>query len=91
MYVALVVLNIVLLYVGEWFCVVRGSGHIVKCILLFNGLFYWRCIVCFKGKCPKPLRNRDVITLRSWLPIGKDYIIMNYSVKHAVCMDNHIQ
>uniref|UniRef100_A0A3Q1EAP1 START domain-containing protein 10 n=1 Tax=Acanthochromis polyacanthus TaxID=80966 RepID=A0A3Q1EAP1_9TELE len=34
------------------------------------------------GKCPKPLRNRDVITLRSWLPIGKDYIIMNYSVKH---------
>ncbi|XP_042341998.1 START domain-containing protein 10 [Plectropomus leopardus] len=33
--------------------------------------------------CPSPLRNRDVITLRSWLPIGKDYIIMNYSVKHA--------
>lgn len=38
------------------------------------------------GSCPKPLRNRDVITLRSWLPIGKDYIIMNYSVKHAVSM-----
>lgn len=36
------------------------------------------------GKCPKPLRNRDVITLRSWLQTGKDYIIMNYSVKHAV-------
>lgn len=36
------------------------------------------------GRCPHPLRNRDVITLRSWLPIGKDYIIMNYSVKHAV-------
>lgn len=36
------------------------------------------------GRCPKPLRNRDVITLRSWLPMGKDYIIMNYSVKHAV-------
>ncbi|KAK1786163.1 hypothetical protein P4O66_017879, partial [Electrophorus voltai] len=35
-----------------------------------------------EGKCPKPLRNRDVITLRSWLPIGNDYIIMNYSVKH---------
>lgn len=36
------------------------------------------------GKCPKPLKNRDVITLRSWLPMGNDYIIMNYSVKHPV-------
>uniref|UniRef100_A0A8D1NPS8 START domain-containing protein n=1 Tax=Sus scrofa TaxID=9823 RepID=A0A8D1NPS8_PIG len=34
------------------------------------------------GRCPKPLKNRDVITLRSWLPMGTDYIIMNYSVKH---------
>ncbi|XP_051843153.1 START domain-containing protein 10 isoform X2 [Antechinus flavipes] len=33
-------------------------------------------------RCPKPLKNRDVITLRSWLPMGADYIIMNYSVKH---------
>lgn len=41
------------------------------------------------GSCPKPLRNRDVITLRSWLPIGKDYIIMNYSVKHAVSVYTH--
>ncbi|KAM9358796.1 START domain-containing protein 10 [Symphorus nematophorus] len=39
------------------------------------GYYAWRC--------PKPFRNRDVVTLRSWLPIGKDYIIMNYSVKHA--------
>ncbi|KAK6296467.1 START domain-containing protein 10-like [Coregonus clupeaformis] len=37
----------------------------------------------YSWKCPKPLRNRDVITLRSWLPMGSDYIIMNYSVKHA--------
>ncbi|XP_068601536.1 START domain-containing protein 10 [Brachionichthys hirsutus] len=37
----------------------------------------------YAWKCPGPLRNRDVVTLRSWLPIGKDYIIMNYSVKHA--------
>ncbi|KAF0030558.1 hypothetical protein F2P81_017289 [Scophthalmus maximus] len=37
----------------------------------------------YSWKCPKPVRNRDVITLRSWLPIGKDYIIMNYSVKHV--------
>uniref|UniRef100_A0A8C1JUS7 StAR related lipid transfer domain containing 10 n=1 Tax=Cyprinus carpio TaxID=7962 RepID=A0A8C1JUS7_CYPCA len=38
----------------------------------------------YSWKCPKPLKNRDVITLRSWLPMGNDYIIMNYSVKHAV-------
>ncbi|KAM3837534.1 LOW QUALITY PROTEIN: START domain-containing protein 10 [Vipera latastei] len=37
----------------------------------------------YAWKCPKPLKNRDVITLRSWLPMGSDYIIMNYSVKHA--------
>ncbi|XP_030412304.1 START domain-containing protein 10 [Gopherus flavomarginatus] len=36
----------------------------------------------YAWKCPKPLKNRDVITLRSWLPMGADYIIMNYSVKH---------
>lgn len=42
------------------------------------------CFSFWTGKCPKPVRNRDVITLRSWLPIGKDYIIMNYSVKHVV-------
>lgn len=36
------------------------------------------------GRCPKPLKNRDFITLRSWLPMGSDYIIMNYSVKHPV-------
>ncbi|XP_063060394.1 START domain-containing protein 10 [Engraulis encrasicolus] len=36
----------------------------------------------YSWRCPKPLRNRDVITLRSWLPMGNDYIIMNYSVKH---------
>ncbi|GCC39703.1 hypothetical protein chiPu_0023636, partial [Chiloscyllium punctatum] len=34
-------------------------------------------------RCPKPLKNRDVVTLRSWLPMGSDYIIMNYSVKHS--------
>ncbi|CAI5773636.1 START domain-containing protein 10 [Podarcis raffonei] len=36
----------------------------------------------YSWKCPKPLKNRDVITLRSWLPMGNDFIIMNYSVKH---------
>ena len=36
------------------------------------------------GKCPKPLKNRDVVTLRSWLPMGDDFIIINRSVKHPV-------
>lgn len=48
--------------------------------------FFFACssLTLTIGKCPNPLRNRDVVTLRSWLPMGKDYIIMNYSVKHAV-------
>uniref|UniRef100_A0A672ULV2 START domain-containing protein 10 n=1 Tax=Strigops habroptila TaxID=2489341 RepID=A0A672ULV2_STRHB len=29
-----------------------------------------------------PLKNRDFVTLRSWLPLGNDYMIINYSVKH---------
>lgn len=41
------------------------------------------------GRCPKPLKNRDVVTLRSWLPMGSDYIIMNYSVKHPVSSLGH--
>ncbi|KAL6480192.1 hypothetical protein MHYP_G00112250 [Metynnis hypsauchen] len=32
--------------------------------------------------CPKPLKNRDVITLRSWQASEDEYIIVNYSVKH---------
>uniref|UniRef100_A0A8C4J5P7 START domain-containing protein 10 n=1 Tax=Dromaius novaehollandiae TaxID=8790 RepID=A0A8C4J5P7_DRONO len=36
----------------------------------------------YSWKCPSPLKNRDFVTLRSWLPLGNDYIIINYSVKH---------
>ncbi|KAI5630043.1 START domain containing 14 isoform X1, partial [Silurus asotus] len=32
--------------------------------------------------CPKPLKNRDVITIRSWHSSEDEYIIVNYSVKH---------
>uniref|UniRef100_A0A8C6RJK8 StAR related lipid transfer domain containing 10 n=1 Tax=Nannospalax galili TaxID=1026970 RepID=A0A8C6RJK8_NANGA len=42
----------------------------------------------YSWRCPKPLKNRDVITLRSWLPMGADYIIMNYSVKHPAPYPN---
>lgn len=43
----------------------------------------------YSWSCPRPLRNRDVVTLRSWLPIGRDYIIMNYSVKHPKYPPKH--
>ncbi|XP_060782968.1 START domain-containing protein 10 [Neoarius graeffei] len=36
----------------------------------------------YSWKCPSPLKNRDFVTMRSWLPLGKDYLIINYSVKH---------
>ncbi|XP_030068531.1 START domain-containing protein 10-like [Microcaecilia unicolor] len=36
----------------------------------------------YSWKCPSPLKNRDFVTLRSWLPLGNDYMIINYSVKH---------
>ncbi|XP_026874369.2 START domain containing 14 [Electrophorus electricus] len=32
--------------------------------------------------CPKPLKNRDVVTLRSWEASEDEYVIVNYSVKH---------
>lgn len=38
----------------------------------------------FLGRCPSPLKNRDFVTMRSWLPLGNDYLIINYSVKHPV-------
>lgn len=62
-----------------------------------RGLHTWRWVshsgtshlVLSLGRCPKPLKNRDVVTLRSWLPMGSDYIIMNYSVKHPVSLARH--
>lgn len=53
-------------------------------IFLYN-MKSW-LFVLFKGKCPSPLKNRDFVTMRSWLPLGNDYLIINYSVKHPVCL-----
>ncbi|XP_028816181.1 START domain-containing protein 10 [Denticeps clupeoides] len=36
----------------------------------------------YSWRCPSPLKNRDFVTMRSWLPLGDDYLIINYSVKH---------
>ncbi|CAG5989934.1 unnamed protein product [Menidia menidia] len=32
--------------------------------------------------CPKPIKNRDVVTLRSWRVTDDEYIVINFSVKH---------
>ncbi|KAF7228497.1 START domain containing 14 [Nothobranchius furzeri] len=32
--------------------------------------------------CPKPIKNRDVVTLRSWQVTDDEYTIINFSVKH---------
>ncbi|XP_056295729.1 START domain containing 14 [Pseudoliparis swirei] len=32
--------------------------------------------------CTKPIKNRDVVTLRSWQVTDDEYIIINFSVKH---------
>ncbi|XP_042335719.1 START domain-containing protein 10-like isoform X2 [Sceloporus undulatus] len=36
----------------------------------------------YSWKCPKPLKNRDVVTLRSWQVLEDSYIILSFSVKH---------
>ncbi|XP_053329991.1 START domain-containing protein 10-like [Spea bombifrons] len=38
----------------------------------------------YSWKCPKPLKNRDVVTLRSWLLLDEFYMIINFSVKHKL-------
>ncbi|XP_037635143.1 START domain containing 14 [Sebastes umbrosus] len=32
--------------------------------------------------CPKPIKNRDVVSLRSWQVTEEEFTIMNFSVKH---------
>eukprot|EP00064_Thunnus_orientalis_P006144 superscaffoldBa00000626_g6160 len=39
--------------------------------------------------CPKPIKNRDVVTLRSWQVTDDEYIIVNFSVKHPVLKSVH--
>ncbi|CAB1457116.1 unnamed protein product [Pleuronectes platessa] len=36
----------------------------------------------FAWLCPKPIKNRDVVTLRSWQVKDEEYMIVNFSVKH---------
>jgi hypothetical protein len=41
-------------------------------------------LVFFAVKSPPPLRNRDFVTQRSWLDMGKEKWIINHSVNHEV-------
>ncbi|KAM3612385.1 uncharacterized protein V6R79_007877 [Siganus canaliculatus] len=36
----------------------------------------------YSWKCPNPITNRDVVTLRSWQMMEDDFVIINFSVKH---------
>ncbi|XP_014189771.1 START domain containing 14 [Haplochromis burtoni] len=36
----------------------------------------------YSWRCPIPLKNRDVVTLRSWQVTDDEYIMVNFSVKH---------
>ncbi|XP_041846524.1 START domain containing 14 [Melanotaenia boesemani] len=36
----------------------------------------------YSWNCPKPIKGRDVVTLRSWQVTDDEYIIVNFSVKH---------
>lgn len=36
------------------------------------------------GRCAKPIKNRDVVSLRSWQVKGDEYMVINFSVKHPV-------
>ncbi|KAM4732441.1 START domain containing 14 [Anableps anableps] len=36
----------------------------------------------YSWRCPKPIKNRDVVTLRSWRVKDDEYTIINFSVKH---------
>lgn len=42
----------------------------------------------YSWRCPTPLKNRDVVTLRSWRVKDDEYIIINFSVKHPKCPPN---
>jgi len=42
------------------------------------------CVIVCAVKTPKPLKNRDFVTQRVWLDLGREMMIFNHSVNHTV-------
>ncbi|XP_040428692.1 START domain-containing protein 10-like [Cygnus olor] len=62
-------------YRREWDTNVIDSHDIARVAANANvGYYAWRC--------PKPLKNRDVVTLRAWQVEDGYHTIINFSVKH---------
>lgn len=49
----------------------------IGCLNTNNELCY------YAARCPAPLRNRDMVLLRSWLATERAYYVMSHSVFHA--------
>lgn len=58
-----------------------NEGNQTQYNQIFTSLF---SLSLSAGNCPKPIKNRDVVSLRSWQVMDDEYIIVNFSVKHPV-------
>lgn len=54
----------------------RLESHSAGCLNPNNELCYYAV------SCVPPLRNRDMVVLRSWLDTGREYYILSHSVSH---------
>ncbi|XP_043233063.1 START domain-containing protein 10-like [Amphibalanus amphitrite] len=54
----------------------RLESHSAGCLNPNNEICYYAV------SCVPPLRNRDMVVLRSWLDTGREYYILSHSVSH---------
>ncbi|XP_077956732.1 START domain containing 14 [Gasterosteus aculeatus] len=63
------------LYRKEWDPAMMDSYDVARLSANADvGYYSWRCA--------KPIKNRDVVSLRSWQVKGDEYMVINFSVKH---------
>uniref|UniRef100_G3PYG2 START domain-containing protein 10 n=1 Tax=Gasterosteus aculeatus aculeatus TaxID=481459 RepID=G3PYG2_GASAC len=63
------------LYRKEWDPAMMESYDVARLSANADvGYYSWRCA--------KPIKNRDVVSLRSWQVKGDEYTVINFSVKH---------